>query len=75
MQSRFLDYLFLKLKHTKKDAKDAPSLTDHGDINFFLISSSPPHTEKNSGRGDKNLVGAVVKVNLCELEEEVREGR
>ena len=42
-------------------------------IFFIFLSSSPPHTEKNSGRGDKNLVGAVVKVNIGELEEEVRE--
>ena len=41
---------------------------------YYFFSSFSPHTEKSRGRGNKIVLGTVVKAQIGEEEEEVRAG-
>ena len=81
MQSCFGVLRFFCSKHTKRqpDAKYAP--TDNTlnspwppQILLLLLKLPSPNIENLGGRGDKIMVGEVVKSMIGELEEEVRAG-
>ena len=81
MQSCFLDFEFCLLKTHKKatqrsrrSARQNTNLTMTNSIFTASYQASLPTQRKLRGRGNKIVVGAVVKANIVELEEEAREG-
>ena len=73
--------IFVCSKHTKKkpDTQDAaPNDTLNSplppNILLLIIRIPYPNKKKPRGRGNSILVGTIVKANIGEVEEEVREG-
>ena len=81
MQSCFLCFDICLLKTHKKATRNSRrSYRQYDQLTMttstFIVSSqySLPTQQKSKGRGGKIVVGTVVKSNIGELEEEVREG-
>ena len=69
---------FVFVKHTKTQSGNQTIIPtkhrkhhDHLKFNCFF-SRSPSHRQKSKGRGNKIVVGTVVKAKIGELEEELR---
>ena len=81
MQSYFLCFDFCVRKTHKKATRRSrrsylqyKQLTMITSNSIFSYQSSLPIERNSKGRGDKIMVGAVVKAKIGELEEEVRAG-